>query len=54
MERDVFRDMRYGEVRRVGDKLYSKCPECKQIVRVDKPIFGDLHICVLDEAKRRD
>ena len=31
---------------KVGNKLYGVCQACGSIVRIDKPIFGDLHLCV--------
>ena len=29
----------------VGNKLMAVCPACGKLIRVDKPIFGSLHIC---------
>ena len=29
-----------------GSKIYSICATCKGLVRVNKFILGDLHICV--------
>jgi len=26
-------------------KIYATCPNCGKLVRIDKPILGDLHIC---------
>jgi len=34
-----------GEIFQVGNKLMGRCAECGQIVRIDKPILGSLHIC---------
>lgn len=28
-----------------GSKLYTSCPRCKRLVRLNKPILGDLHVC---------
>lgn len=35
----------------VGNKLMSQCRYCRKILRVDKPIFGSLHICLSDEER---
>ncbi len=35
----------------VGNKLYGICHYCDTTVRVNKPIFGGLHIC-LTEGER--
>lgn len=37
--------IRPGEIVRVGNKLYGVCNDCHGIIRIDKPIFGSLHIC---------
>lgn len=29
----------------VGSKIYASCPYCKTLVRLNKPIFGSLHLC---------
>jgi len=29
----------------VGNKLMAQCGNCGKIVRIDKPLFGGLHIC---------
>ena len=33
----------------VGNKIMSVCPKCKKLVRIDKPIFRDFHICCGEE-----
>lgn len=30
-------------------RLFQRCAKCGKIVRVNKPIFGSLHVCALDE-----
>ena len=38
----------------VGNKLMCVCDGCGKIIRVDKPIFGSLHLCLTpEEAKRQ-
>lgn len=37
--------IRPGEVVVVGNKLYGCCADCHSVIRLDKPIFGSLHIC---------
>ena len=34
-----------GELFYVGNKLYGICIDCKEIVRLNKPFLGSLHIC---------
>lgn len=29
----------------VGNKLMAVCRDCQQVIRLDKPILGSLHIC---------
>jgi len=33
----------------IGDKIYACCALCGELVRVNKPIIGSLHLCSLDE-----
>ena len=35
-----------------GNKLYAICPMCQALVRVNKPILGDLHFCLTEEEIR--
>lgn len=39
-----------GEVLRVGSKLYVLCSACRCLVRLNKPLIGDWHICVEAES----
>lgn len=39
-------------MRIVGGKLMDVCPCCGKIIRVDKPLFGSLHVCTTDEEQR--
>lgn len=34
-----------GEVIELNGKLYGTCAACNKFVRIDKPLFGGLHIC---------
>jgi hypothetical protein len=36
----------------VGSKIYCRCEECGSLVRINKPIFGDLHLCLTEEEKK--
>lgn len=29
----------------VGARFYGECPDCCGVVRIDKPVFGSLHLC---------
>lgn len=33
----------------INGKLYDVCGTCGKIIRMDKPIFGSLHICLNEE-----
>ena len=33
----------------VGNKLMGKCYDCGKIIRIDKPILGSIHLCLLPE-----
>jgi len=35
----------------VGNKLYGECCGCGKIVRINKSIFGSLHICSFSEEE---
>ncbi len=34
-----------------GSKIYAQCPTCGSLVRINKPLFGSLHICLSDEER---
>lgn len=34
-----------GEIIEIAGKIYGKCANCHKLVRIDKPIFGSLHLC---------
>ena len=34
-----------GEIFEVGGVIFSVCPKCLSLVRVNKWLFGSLHIC---------
>ena len=40
------------ELHRIGTKIYGVCPNCANIVRINKPVFGSLHVCTTDDEKR--
>jgi hypothetical protein len=54
-EPSVHERLMRGEVVLVGRWLYRRCQTCGSIVRLNKPIIGDLHFCLTDEeiAARR-
>lgn len=43
--REEIRRMRDGELLDIGERRYALCRNCWQIVRVDKPVLGSLHLC---------
>lgn len=38
-----------GEIVVVGGKMYRRCSMCGTVVRINKPLVGDLHLCLTDE-----
>lgn len=34
-----------------GSHLYENCADCGKLVRVNKPIFGSLHVCLSSEER---
>lgn len=37
----------------IRGRLYGVCANCGGIIRMDKPIFGDLHFCTSAEERRK-
>ena len=31
-------------------KTYADCPRCGEVVRVNKPLLGALHLCITDDG----
>lgn len=42
-------DVPFGWI--VGGKWYGQCTDCGKIVRINKPIFGSLHVCLNDDER---
>jgi hypothetical protein len=42
-------DFKPGHVYEVGGKLMGVCANCEKLIRIDKPIFGSMHVCATDE-----
>jgi hypothetical protein len=34
-----------------GAKIYSVCAGCGEIVRMNKPIFGSIHVCATEQEQ---
>jgi hypothetical protein len=34
-----------GEMVAVGSKLYVRCPACRSVIRLNKPLLGSWHFC---------
>lgn len=34
-----------------GEGIYDTCPRCGKLVKLNKFLFGDLHLCSLDETR---
>jgi hypothetical protein len=37
----------------IGGSLREVCPDCGEIVRIDKPVLGSLHICTLPQEREK-
>jgi len=44
-------EWKLGELKVIGNKVMARCAECGKIVRVDKPLFGSLHLCAPQEKR---
>ena len=36
----------------VGNQIWETCAVCGKFIRINKVIFGSLHICLTDEERR--
>jgi len=36
---------------KVVGKIYKVCEDCGNVVQINKPIFGSLHICTTEEER---
>lgn len=43
--KQAIKDMRAGKLVVIGGKTYGFCKDCQSVIRMDKPVFGSLHIC---------
>lgn len=35
-----------------GSHIYERCSDCGSVVRINKPIFGSMHLCLSEEEKK--
>lgn len=42
-------ELRKGKILRVGNGLYGMCTDCESIIKINKFIFGSLHVCLTVE-----
>ncbi len=40
-------------MRTLNGKLYEVCGGCGDIIRLDKPLFGSVHVCATAEEQRK-
>lgn len=45
-------DIKPGQFTTVNGKIYGRCADCKDLVRVDKWLIGSLHLCVAAKAAK--
>ena len=43
--------LRNGGIVDIGGKRYRMCVDCRQIVQLNKKLFGDLHLCTEDACE---
>lgn len=36
-----------------GNGIYEKCCDCGKLVKINKFLFGSLHLCLTEEEKHR-
>lgn len=46
------KNLKPGQIVAVGVKIYGRCHDCRDLVRVDKWLFGSLHLCVPTKEAR--
>ena len=39
-------------MRVIGGKLMAVCRNCGKIIRLDKPLFGSIHVCATEEEQK--
>jgi len=39
------RQLQRGEPLAIGDSIYAVCGDCHEVIKVNKFLFGDLHLC---------
>ena len=45
-------NLKPGQIVAIGSKIYGRCRDCLDLVRVDKWIVGSLHLCVESKGNR--
>ena len=43
-------DLENGRIVEIMGKHYARCMDCDCIIRVDKPIFGSVHLCEVSDG----
>lgn len=43
--------MTVGDILDFGGHPHAVCPDCRKLVRLDKPIVGALHVCLSEEER---
>lgn len=38
-----------GQTVLIGRKWWGMCNRCHGLIRIDKPVIGSLHVCVVDD-----
>jgi hypothetical protein len=45
---DLISKLHHGDSIVLGNKIYQVCSDCRQVVRINKPLLGSMHICSED------
>lgn len=44
-------ELKKGGIVNMSGKHYAICPDCRRLIRVDKPLMGSYHLCVPDKKE---
>lgn len=45
--------LRKGKLVRIGNSVFGLCSDCLALIKVNKFIFGSLHLCLTEEELKR-
>ena len=45
---EALENLKRGKLAAIGGKTYEVCKDCRQMIRIDKPLVGSLHFCATE------